>query len=254
MTKRIGYGAKMVDIIPGIAGIITTFPFNIILLIAVIGVIAYYIIPQIPRRDKEFEIEDFRESVFIYCKNIMDTFGIKSDSTLVKGIEPQGKLSKWYRYIGKFPKYEYNKRSKQLEPKKDVFTDMDFMIFQIGKKGFFDFIFGTSIKFVVIDKDFLSYDGMNKTFSIDEKISLVPYANTFIASSKAVDFLNNVSFQRSQEELLTYAQNYARKTAWLELAHAKTMDRIQGKIESKQANFDKYRADALKTPEDDEDE
>jgi hypothetical protein len=245
----------MVDIIPAFIGLLTTFPVNIIIVIAVIAVIVYYLIPRFPHSEPHFEIEDFRESVFIYCKTIMDSFGIDSNSILTKGIEPQGGITKWYRFIGQFPKFRYNKKNNQMEPTEEM-ENLDFMIFQIGKRGFFDWLFRSdgNVKYVIVDKDLLDYNGHNNAWSIQEKISLVPYANVFVASSRAIDFINNISFQRSQEELLTYAQNYARKTAWLELAHAKTMDRIIGKLESKGANFEKFRADALKGPEDDEEE
>jgi len=243
------------DIIPLAISVVTSFPVNIIIPLAIAGIIIYYLVKNRKPKEERFSIEDFRESVFIYCRDIMDYFGIKSDSCLVKGIEPQGKISKWYRYQGQFPKFVVNKKNNKLEPTSDK-ESLDFMIFQIGSQRFFlfDLLFGSTLKFVIIDTKLLNYNGKNNQWGIDEKVSLVPYANCFVASDSGINFINNISFMRSQEELLTYSQNYARKTAWLELAHAKTMDRIQGKIDAKTAGFDRYRAEALRGAEDDDDD
>ena len=106
----------------------------------------------------------------------------------------------------------------------------------------------------MIDKNFLDYDAQSRTWGIKESVYLSPYANVFTASKHTNLFLNDISYMRSQEEVLTYSQNFARKASWLELLHAKTMDRIYGKEDRKSMKYEGWRRSALGYEESEEEE
>lgn len=241
--------------------IVTTFPFNIILILAVVGYVLYTIWSSRSSEPDNFDVEDFRDSVYTFHEKLMDDFGIPSDSHLVRGIENQGKIVKWYPLTQEMKPFKIDEKNKKLvevdfSKKKDSdkkTDEINAIIFQIGSKSFFSFLTGSKPKFVILERASLTYDPGSKKWGMDEKVSLIPYANIYIASKKAEQWVNNISFMRSQEEVLTYSQNFARKTAWLELAHVKLMDFVLGKEDKKRAGWENYRRKALGFENEDDD-
>lgn len=234
--------------------VVMTFPFNVIIIIGIIGYVLYTIWSSRSASEENFEVEDFRDSVYTFHEKLMRDFGIPSDSHLVRGIENQGKVSKWYPLTQEMKPMKIDEKNKKLievkfskkkDDEKNEDSDIDAIIFQIGAKSFFSFLTKTKPKFVILERKSLTYDPGSKTWGMDEKVSLIPYANVYIASKKAEQWINNISFMRSQEEVLTYSQNFARKTSWLELGHVKLMDYILGKEDKKRAGWENYRRRAL---------
>lgn len=246
---------------------VTTFPFNVIIVLGIVGYILYTVWSSRVPEEEKFNVEDFRESVYSYHEKLMNSFGISSDSYLVRGIENQGKITKWYPLTQEMKPVKIDEKNKKLvevkafkkktkdgkEVKGKDKDKIDAIIFQIGSKSIFSFLTGSRPKFVVLERDVLTYDAGAKKWGMDEKVSLIPYANVYIASKKTEQWINNISFMRSQEEVLTYAQNFARKTAWLELAHVKLMDYVLGKEDKKRAGWEGFRRKALGYEDEDED-
>lgn len=243
------------DPITMILQIVTTFPFNIIIIIGIVGYVLYTIWSSRGPPLDNFEVEDFRDTVFTFLEKLMNDFGIPSSSFLVRGIENQGKIDKWYPLTQKMKPYKIDQKINKLVEEKEfskkaagankAAEDINAIIFQIGKKSFFSFLTGSKPKFVILERDSLDYDPNSKTWGMSETVSLIPYANVYIASKRSEQWINNISFMRSQEEILTYSQNFARKTAWLELSHAKIMDFVLGKEDKKKLGWDTYRKKAL---------
>jgi len=245
-----------------IVELVTTFPFNVIIIIFVVGYILYQVWSSMDKGEEKFIVEDFRESVYNYHERLMNSFGITSDSHLVRGIENQGKVTKWYPLKQEMKPIKIDERSQKLieimkkgkEKQASETEEIDAIIFQIGSKSIFSFLTGSKPKFVILERKSLQFDPDSKKWGMDESVSLIPYANVFVASKKAEQWINNISFMRSQEEVLTYAQNFARKTSWLELAHVKIMDYVLGKEDKKKAGWEGFRRKALGYEEADEDE
>ncbi len=249
---------------------VTTFPFNMIIILAVVGYVLYTVWSSRVVGEEEFKVEDFRETVYAYHEQLMNSFGIESDSYLVRGIESQGKISKWYPLTQEMKPMKIDEKNKKLieikpatrtvaalTDKKEKKTEdkgkINAIIFQIGTKSMFSFLTGSKPKFVILDRELLTYDPKAKKWGMDETVSLIPYASVYIASKKAEQWINNISFMRSQEEVLTYSQNFARKTSWLELSHVKLMDYVLGKEDKKKAGWEGYRRKALGYEDEDED-
>lgn len=266
--------AQGLDPIDFFIQMLTTFPFNVIIVGAIIGYIIYYIVTNRTEEEEKFQVEDFRDSVYEYHDKLLNAFGIETDSYLVRGIELQGKIDKWYPLRQKMPKQKIDEKTGKIkEVKKKKFytadaqdksikekdalkkgSEIDAIIFQIGTKSMFSFLTGSKPKFVLIERNALTYDANSKKWAMDESVSLIPYAGIFIASEKTEKWINNISYMRSQEEVLTYAQNFARKTAWLELAHVKIMDYVLGKEDKKKAGWEGFRRKALGYEGEDDDE
>lgn len=256
--------AQSIDPLNFVMELVTTFPFNMIIILAVIGYILYTVWSSRTPEEEKFNVEDFRETVYSYHENLMNSFGIESESFLVRGIESQGKIAKWYPLTQEMKPIKIDEKNKKLVEVKKVMrkgkekeasktTLIDAIIFQIGSKSMFSFLTGSKPKFVILERSALTYDPDSKRWGMDEKVSLIPYANVYIASKKTEQWINNISFMRSQEEVLTYAQNFARKTAWLELAHVKIMDYVLGKEDKKRAGWEGFRRKALGYEEDEDD-
>jgi len=257
--------AQSLDPINFFLQMLTTFPINVIIIGAIVAYILYYLMSSRKPEEEKFKVEDFRESVIEFHEKLMNAFGIATNSFLVRGIELQGKIDKWYPLRQKMPKYKISEKDKKLieeKKKKPVYViddkdrdmkeakavktnEIDAIIFQIGRKSFWSFITGHKPKFVLIERKALTYDANSKKWAMDESVSLMPYAGIFIASEKSEKWINNISYMRSQEEVLTYSQNFARKTAWLELAHVKLMDYALGKEDKKRAGWEGFRRKAL---------
>jgi hypothetical protein len=250
---------------------VTTFPFNMIIILAVVGYVIYMVWSSKAGGEEEFKVEDFRETVYSFHEKLMNSFGIASESYLVRGIENQGKIAKWYPLTQEMKPMKIDEKNKKLievkpasktvkalsdEKDKKKTTDeknkIDAIIFQIGTKSMFSFLTGNKPKFVILDRKLLSYDPDAKKWGMDETVSLIPYASVYVASKKAEQWINNISFMRSQEEVLTYSQNFARKTSWLELSHVKLMDYVLGKEDKKRAGWEGFRRKALGYEEDED--
>lgn len=241
------------------------FPFNIIIAIVVIVFIIWYLLSN-REKEADFEIEDFKETVFLFHEKLLDSFGIDSDSRLMKGIEPIGEISKWYRFKGKQSDFRLDKEGK-LTAKKEDEKDVDLMLFRLGKKGLWQRLMGDNPDYVVIDikgdegKDMLKkkvkYNSENNTWSIDEGVSLTMWGGVFVDSQSAREWINDISFKKSQEEIMTYIQNYARKVSYIELSQAGTIERLIAKDNIKKSGYDSYKKRILasnKDIEEDEDE
>lgn len=242
-----------VDIFDWIISLFTTFPYNVIIVSVIIGYIIYTFYSKKKRPDDVFQFEDFRESVYIATEKLINQFGVDIEAYLVKGIEPLGKISKFYNYKGdiEFPYPDELEDKKQGTEKK-----VDLWIIRLGKKSLLDYIFGgKQLEYLIIDTDHLEpYDGTRKRWAVKEDVSFTPYGNVFITSQKGLAYVNDISFRRSQEEILTMAQNFPRKVSYLELKQAKTMERMEAQIEKKSAQYDKYKKDVLASGKDIEEE
>jgi len=240
--------------------LVTTFPFNLLIILGIVGYVLYIAWSSRTEEEEKFNVEDFRDTVYAYHEKLMNTFGIESNSYLVRGIESQGKIVKWYPLDQEMKAVKIDPKNKKLtevkvfakkkdgdkkKGKGEEKAEIHAIIFQIGSKSMFSFLTGSKPKFVILERSVLNFDADSKKWGMEEKVSLIPYAGVYIASKKAEQWINNISFMRSQEEVLTYAQNFARKTAWLELAHVKLMDYVLGKEDKKRAGWEDYRRKAL---------
>ncbi len=242
----------MADIFEVIIQWITTFPNYLIIIAVVIGYIIYTFYSKKQKRESVFEIEDFRESAYVETEKLINNFCIDIDCYLVKGIETLGRISKYYNIVGtiQFPVPE------ELKKKKIETKETDLWIFRLGKKSIFDFIFGgKQYEYLIIGNDHIEpYDGTRKRWAIKENVAFIPYGNCFVTSTIGVEYLNDISFRRMQEEILTHTQNFPRKVAYLELKQAKVMEKYQASLEQRQSYFDKYKKDMLASDKEIEDE
>lgn len=244
----------MPDIFELIINWLTTFPNYLIIVAVVIGYIIYYFYSHKDKPESDvFQFEDFRESVYISQEKLLKQFGVDIECYLIKGIEPIGKITKFYNYKGKI-KFE---SPSDLEDKK-IKTDkeVDLWVLRLGKKSVLDYIFGgANYEYLIIDNEHLNpYDGTRQRWAVKEDVSFVPYGNCFVTSEKGVAYCNDISFKRAQEEILTHTQNFPRKVAYLELKQAKTMERLEAQIEKKSAQYEKYKKDVLASGKDIEEE
>jgi hypothetical protein len=242
----------MADIIELIFTWITTFPNYLFIVAIIIGYILYTFWSKRRRLEEIFELEDFRESAYVSTEKLLDRFGINIDAYLTKGIEPLGKITKFFNFKGEI-QYEV---PKQLLDKKIETNKLNLWILRLGKKGILDIIFGNDpFDYLIVDDEHIEpYDGTRKRWAIKENVSFTPYANCYVTSTEGVAYLNDISFRRAQEEILTHTQNFPRKVAYLELKQAKVMERYQAQIEKSSAQYDKYKKDVLASGKDIEEE
>ena len=238
----------MADFIEQLILWITTFPNYLIIVGAIIGYIVYTFISKRRRLEEVFQLEDFRESAYISTEKLLNQFGIKLNAYITKGIEPIGKMSKFYNFKGEI-QYELPEELKKKKVKSEA---VNLWILRLGSKSILDFIFGNNpYEYLIVDDSHIEpYDGTRKRWAIKEDVSFTPYANCFVTSTKGVAYLNDISFRRAQEEILTHTQNFPRKVAYLELKQAKIMERYQASIEKGSASYDKYKKDVLASGKD----
>lgn len=245
--------------------LIFQFPFNIIILLIGLVVVAWYILRS-KDESPQFEIEQFKETVYLEHKKILADFGISSDSKLIKGIEPIGDIKKWYRFRGKQSDFKLDKDGR-LQAKDEDDKQVDFMIFQIGGGGLFAKILGDNPNYIIIDikadenKDMkdkkLRYNSQTRTWVLDESVSLTLWGGVYVDGKSAREFVNDISFKKGQEDIMTYIQNYARKVSYIELSQAGTIERLIAKEKLKKSGYDNYKKRILasnKDIEDDEDD
>lgn len=242
----------MPDIFEMIIELMTTFPNYLIIIAIIIGYIIWTFYSKRGKPSDVFQFEDFRESVYIATEKLINTFGIKIQAYLVKGIEPLGKVTKFYNYKGEvqFPFPE------ELKDKKVPLEKVNLWILRLGSKSILDYIFGgKSYEYLIIDNNnLMPYDGTRRRWAVKEDVSFTPYGNVFVTSKEALGYVNDISFKRMQEEILTHTQNFPRKVAYLELKQAKIMERYEAQIEKKGAQYEKYKKDVLASGKDIEEE
>lgn len=248
----------MADILEIAFQTVTTFPFNVIIIIAIVAYVAYYILTMKKGKGEGFIIEDFRESVFTSTEKLINLFGSDVDAFLVRGVEYLGRITKYYHHKGAI-EHGYPENTTKMILKKGKQENkvelVDIWIFKIGNSGIIEKIFGGKVDYLAVKDEHLNeFNPHKKQFSIKENVSFTPYGGIFITSQEGEDYANDISFRRSQEEILTHLQNFPRKVAYLELGQAKILEKIKSSIEDKNLGYEFYKKNVLTSNKDLEDE
>jgi hypothetical protein len=263
----VGEAVQEGDIFAMLGGLISN-PLVIMLIGVTIGIIIVVIFYMFVWKKDDanvFEYEKFEDTVIENLDKTFNTEGMKSNARIIHGINnPIGRVEKWLNHKGQWNILEYDDVKKEYVQKENVVKTSDgktktinateeynLYIFKVKAEGWFE-----KAKYILTDKDHVSYNSQNNTWVLRDDISLKLFGKCWITSPLGEQYLQDISFRRSLENNMTFLQNQSRKVIFLETAFAQKHELILGKGMAKRLQYDQYGKDVLKKAGeiDDEDE
>lgn len=224
----------------------TAFIIWPIIIVVSIILIWYYFFKS-PPEDK-FEIETFNEIVLGDLDEKFKIKGIKTKAGLSQGFDYFGNIDQWTRERGRMYPMVYDAKQERFieaNPEKYKPKEYDLYIFRIIKGNFLTKLLRLATKkYVIIEKQHLSnleFDTKFRGWNILNSIQLTRWGNVFISSEIGEEYLTDIAIKRSHENTLTFLMNYSRKIIYLEMRHAKVIDRYITKKKTDRKSWEDYK-------------
>lgn len=216
--------------------------------IILFGIVVVFVIYKFYGKSKnewhEFKPQKSRDTYYKEFKNKVNTQGMKiKGGKLVIGLNKVAEICKWFWIQGQFVIYYYEENNKKFvideETKPKAFN---LVLLQCQSKSFIKKIFGIGKWYIFIDKaSILRFDDVNNTFILRDGTDLIPYADIWINSTDALEYLENVSIKRQNIELMTQLENYPHKIVHLEMNQAKKERLFWQDMETNKARYDQIK-------------
>lgn len=230
-----------------------SFLENPIFILAVMTAIFVYILYVIVKKFGSSGIKDFKpvsaqDTVYKELKEKVKNQGLKiKKGKILIGVNKIADIRKWIRVKGAFTNYFFDENTKKFvvdEEAKPI--PYDLIIFMAKSKNIVFRILGIKNYFFILKHDsILKFDDISNSFILKENIDLIPYADIWINSQDAIEYIHDISIKKMNIELMSALENYPNKIVHLEMAQAKKERLYREMMET-----DKARYDAIKKAED----
>jgi len=237
-------------------------PIGIFLIAVIIGAYLFYVyVIKRKQPEEDFESKPFHELVLEDLDDLFKIQGIDTKGSLVQGFDFIGDVDKWLRVTksdkSQFAIDENERRIVEITNPKEP-EKYNLYIFRIYTYNFFLMNWlGFGKRYAVINKKSIvniNTISKKKTWNISVDTQLERYANVFITSQEGVDYVNDIAIKKMNEALLTYIANAPDRLIYLEMKHAKAIDRLRQAQEIKTKSFREYKkAEAEDEEKEDED-
>jgi len=208
-------------------------------------VIAYILYKQYYGKEDVFEIEQFKDVVI---EDIQDKFkgeGLRSKGFLMRGIDYFGKIDAWLHLKGTHEIMKYDPAKQLYVKSEEKGVPYDLYLLRMPPLTLIDKIFREPKKYFLIDKKhFHKFDPVSKSYNLKEDVQLYIFGGVFISSISGEEWITDISIKRANENTLTYLMNYSKKIIYLELAHAKTINRASVRTGLKKEQWESMKKEA----------
>lgn len=235
---------------------LATHPIGLILIAIVTIALIYHFFFRKGPEDK-FEIERFEDKVAEDIDKKFKLKGIPVKGTLMQGFDFLGRVDMWLRMRGAHVPLTYDdKKGRFVETfekktikgkavKSPVKTPYDVYIFRIRKGNALSRALRLSKNiYALVEANHLSNFDVSKgfrTWNLKPHVEFKIWGGMYITSESAEEIISDIAIKRSHENTLTFLMNYARKIIYLELRHAKRLDRYRTAKEIEAKNWSDYK-------------
>lgn len=201
---------------------------------------------------KDFKPQEFDKTLKDNLNEKLKTYGKPIKGDLFVGYYKIAKLRKYMIVKGKFLEQIYNQSSKELViPKDPNKIDYDFLILETKRKGIIQALFGKSVHYILdlYNKDgkkIIDFGKEKNNVIIPENLPYEIYGKIWIISDLAIEYLNDISMKRMNEQTMMHLENLPDKVAHLEMQQAKRERSERIFAEMERAKWEK-RKDASDT-------
>ena len=238
-----------------------TSPIGIILLIMVIGILILFFILRRLKHKKEFEFVSFARIIDDDFKKKFELKGLDVNGTLTQGFEFLGKVNKLIHEKANMDILYYDpKNDRFFRPKDKPLTRIyDLYLFRLDQKGFFLIRWLRNMlgigkwPYVVVDSGNIENFGGPRAqmWNIKSQIAFQRFGEVFVTSEMGKDYLSDLATKYAHESELTYIANYPNKLIFLEMDHAKYVNRISSKKNIESRAYKEYKRGNEDVKEDD---
>ncbi len=176
---------------------------------------------------KDFKSRGLAETFMEELKSKVDLTGIVvKKATLFMGFRQIGRIERYKIVKGKFSKAYFDDKTKSVAVDPEGDTEYDLMIMR-SKNNFFIYRWLGMKKHYFIfkyhenEKKIVEFDPLTNRFFININMDLVTYGNVWTNSEESIEYLNNISQKRMNEETMMHLENLPDKIVHLELEQAK---------------------------------
>lgn len=199
-----------------------------IAVIVIIGIIFSIFLKKRKIGFKEFKPQLFEKTIYDELKKKVDLQGIKIiRGKLLISFHQIARIDRYFAAKGKFALTLFDPKNKEfnVQPKEQ---DEEFNLLILrGKNPFFLWRLLSIkfhyyiLKFTDNDKRIIKFDDKSNRFILPESIDLVSYGNVWTNSTESIEYINDISMKRMNEETMMHLENLPDKLVHLELEQAK---------------------------------
>lgn len=177
---------------------------------------------------KDFEPQRFSATTINEMKSKIDTQGTKYKGELYVGLKKICKIDKYYVGKGKFALAVFNPKDKSFTVQgTDKDTKYELMFLRGRSKNIIYRILGLRKSYYLLkykgDKlaATMKFDEINKRIFLPPSTDLTSYGDVWVNSADSIEYINDISMKRTNEEIMMHLENMPDRVVHLEIEQAK---------------------------------
>jgi hypothetical protein len=244
-----------------------TSPLGMFLIIIIIGVLIIYLLYKRLSKARTFEFITFARIIDEDLKKKFELKGLEVNGTLTQGFEFLGKVNKIIHEKARLDILYYNPKDDRFViptkrpdcPKTRIY---DIYMFRLDQKGFIlirlirNLLGIPKHPYVIVDTKHIENFGGPRAhmWNLKTQIAFQRFGEVFITSEMSKDYLSDLATKYAHESELTYLANYPNKAVYLEMEHAKAMNKYRTKKDIDTKAYKEYKKGNEDVKEDDKDD
>ena len=176
---------------------------------------------------KDFVPRKFSESNIKDMKDKIDNQGTKYKGQLYIGLKKICKIDKYYIGKGKFALSVYDPKTKSFTVQgKEKETQYELMFLRAKSTNILFRLFGIRKVYYLLnykEKDVktMKFDEINNKIFLPYSTDLTSYADIWVNSADSIEYINNISMKRTNEDIMMLLENMPDRVVHLEIEQAK---------------------------------
>lgn len=176
---------------------------------------------------KEFEPQKFSATTIRDMKQKIDNQGTKYKAHLYVGLKKICKIDKYYIGKGKFALSIYDPKTKSFAVQdKEKDTEYELMFLRAKSNNIIFRLLGFRKVYYLLnykEKDVktMKFDEINNRIYLPHSTDLTSYGDVWVNSADSIEYINNISMKRTNEEIMMHLENMPDRVVHLEIEQAK---------------------------------
>jgi len=194
---------------------------------------------------KDFKPQPLRKTLDEELSGKMKMLGRDFNGKLFVSFYRIGKVSKYFKIKGHFDIVNWDRKDKQfiIDEKSKELNKYDLLVLHMKSNNFFLWLFGLGKYFMVIkykdDKGnyTVKLDPQNKSIILNDNMDLTSYGKIWTNCMEAIEYLNDISIKRLNEQTQMHLENNPDKVIHLEMEMAKKERSLKATAEAEKSKY-----------------
>ena len=208
------------------------FDNPIVVALILLGVIGFVVSMLYKRKMSTDNFQDFKPQKFSATtirdmKEKIENQGTKYKGQLYVGLKKICRIDKYYIGKGKFALSIYDPKTKSFAVEgKDKDTEYELMFLRAKSNNIIYRLLGFRkvyylLNFKEKDVKTMKFDEINKRIYLPHSTDLTSYGDVWVNSADSIEYINNISMKRTNEEIMMHLENMPDRVVHLEIEQAK---------------------------------